>query len=602
MSNATIGIKIDPTGAVQGARTVQSSFKNVGDAARTAENATLQYANTSARTVKSMSNTMNSARKSSINMGMAVQQAGYQVGDFAVQVASGQGVLRPFIQQGTQLVSMFGPMGAVIGAAGAIVGAVATAFINMGDDAEDAADTAAEAMRKLERETRKTRDAAYEMANAYEKALIKAGEFAQSEGERLGKSAAAALEYATSVEQIYEQYRALDDAQNLAKNGTLGFAAVVEGVTNAKDKHLAVIQREIDNNKSLYDALKISEREYEVTQEKLRILAADGFAGTKVEARGLAEQLVDGERAMTAFRDAASEAERSQKQFARELKRTQDNFAGLLTSTKEDIEWRQIEIETLGMTASAREVYLLGRKLELEAARAGVELAPETIARYQAETAAVLSVADAFTEAEAREKDLRDTGKSFASSFINDMRSGANAAEALGGVLDKLADKLIDLALTAAFDSEGGSGLISGISAALGSTSANGNVFSGGNVVQAFANGGIVNGPTTFPMNDNQFGLMGEAGPEAIMPLSRGSNGRLGVEVSGGQQKPVVVAPVVNIQNNSNSEVSTESGTTSGGQPYTNIIVQTMQNATNKGQMDGVNAARTGARPKAIGR
>lgn len=57
--------------------------------------------------------------------GQAFQQAGFQVGDFATQVASGQGFLRPFIQQGTQLVSMFGPWGAAIGAAGAIVGAFA---------------------------------------------------------------------------------------------------------------------------------------------------------------------------------------------------------------------------------------------------------------------------------------------------------------------------------------------------------------------------------------------------------------------------------------------------------------------------------------------
>jgi len=57
-------------------------------------------------------------------LGSAIQQAGFQVGDFAVQVASGSGVLRPLIQQGTQLVSMFGPWGAVLGAAAATLGAL----------------------------------------------------------------------------------------------------------------------------------------------------------------------------------------------------------------------------------------------------------------------------------------------------------------------------------------------------------------------------------------------------------------------------------------------------------------------------------------------
>lgn len=56
---------------------------------------------------------------------------------------------------------------------------------------------------------------------------------------------------------------------------------------------------------------------------------------------------------------------------------------------------------------------------------------------------------------------------------------------------------------------------------------AKGNAFINGQVT-AFARGGVVNGPTVFPMA-NGMGLMGEAGPEAVMPLSRDSRGRLGV-------------------------------------------------------------------------
>ena len=72
--------------------------------------------------------------------GGAIQQAGYQVGDFAVQIASGTNPLRAFIQQGTQLVSMFGPWGAVIGAAGAVVGALATNFLDLGSSAKSASE------------------------------------------------------------------------------------------------------------------------------------------------------------------------------------------------------------------------------------------------------------------------------------------------------------------------------------------------------------------------------------------------------------------------------------------------------------------------------
>ena len=86
----------------------------------------------------------------------------------------------------------------------------------------------------------------------------------------------------------------------------------------------------------------------------------------------------------------------------------------------------------------------------------------------------------------------------------------------------------------------------------IGSNSANGNVFSNGELVPSakgnvfaknkivpYAYGGIVNKPTLFPMA-NGMGLMGEAGPEAIMPLKRGANGKLGVQSSGGVGNIVV--------------------------------------------------------------
>ena len=58
----------------------------------------------------------------------------------------------------------------------------------------------------------------------------------------------------------------------------------------------------------------------------------------------------------------------------------------------------------------------------------------------------------------------------------------------------------------------------------------------GANGIQPFANGGIVTKPTFFKYAKGgamQNGLMGEAGPEAIMPLSRNNQGRLGVDASG---------------------------------------------------------------------
>jgi tape measure domain-containing protein len=61
--------------------------------------------------------------------------------------------------------------------------------------------------------------------------------------------------------------------------------------------------------------------------------------------------------------------------------------------------------------------------------------------------------------------------------------------------------------------------------------SAMGNAFMRGHVIP-FASGGVVSGPTTFGMAGGATGVMGEAGPEAVMPLRRTSGGKLGVSGS----------------------------------------------------------------------
>ncbi len=68
---------------------------------------------------------------------------------------------------------------------------------------------------------------------------------------------------------------------------------------------------------------------------------------------------------------------------------------------------------------------------------------------------------------------------------------------------------------------------------------ADGGSFSQGRVMP-FANGGVVSSPTMFPMRGGT-GLMGEAGPEAIMPLARGADGKLGVRTQGGGRAVNVV-------------------------------------------------------------
>lgn len=84
---------------------------------------------------------------------------------------------------------------------------------------------------------------------------------------------------------------------------------------------------------------------------------------------------------------------------------------------------------------------------------------------------------------------------------------------------------------------EGVNGLLSGLL-----PFANGAAFSQGRVMP-FARGGVVSSPVSFPMRGGA-GLMGEAGPEAILPLARGADGRLGVQAGGGRRTVSVVMNV----------------------------------------------------------
>jgi tail tape-measure protein len=93
---------------------------------------------------------------------------------------------------------------------------------------------------------------------------------------------------------------------------------------------------------------------------------------------------------------------------------------------------------------------------------------------------------------------------------------------------------------------------VQGALGGIGGAFAKGAAFQGGNVVP-MASGSIVAGPTMFPMSRGRTGLMGESGPEAVMPLKR-INGRLGVESTGGGG----ATQVINLTVNYNGSVTAE--------------------------------------------
>jgi lambda family phage tail tape measure protein len=140
-------------------------------------------------------------------------------------------------------------------------------------------------------------------------------------------------------------------------------------------------------------------------------------------------------------------------------------------------------------------------------------------------------------EAEAALRDLSREASSFSSAISRAFKDAIVGGKSFESVLKTLALRIASLALDKALAplSAGIGGAIASLFKAFGL--ADGGVVAGGRI-RPLAAGGVVNTPTLFPLARG-IGLLGEAGAEAVLPLARGSDGRLGVRTQA--SAPIVV-------------------------------------------------------------
>ena len=138
---------------------------------------------------------------------------------------------------------------------------------------------------------------------------------------------------------------------------------------------------------------------------------------------------------------------------------------------------------------------------------------------------------------------LNTLADSFGNKLVTSFASAVTHGKNLSDTMKAMVLSLSQTALTAALKPLGESigSLFSGLLA-----NAKGNAFSGGQVLP-FADGGVVNSPTLFGMQSGM-GLMGEAGPEAVMPLARGPDGSLGVRGGGGTSNVTINIQTPDVQ------------------------------------------------------
>jgi phage-related minor tail protein len=137
---------------------------------------------------------------------------------------------------------------------------------------------------------------------------------------------------------------------------------------------------------------------------------------------------------------------------------------------------------------------------------------------------------------------LATSANSFATALTRAFTQATAGGKQLDTVLKSLALSVSSLAVTQAFKPIA-SGITTTLSGGLNSlvggllgNSGSGSLQLAAGGVKPFASGGVIGTPTYFPMSSGGLGLAGEAGPEAIVPLSRGSDGQLGIAMTGGGQ------------------------------------------------------------------
>ena len=135
--------------------------------------------------------------------------------------------------------------------------------------------------------------------------------------------------------------------------------------------------------------------------------------------------------------------------------------------------------------------------------------------------------------------DLTSAVTGFSKVMTQAFATAITGGKAFEDVLKSLALKLSDLAVRAAFKPLE-SALGSGLQSLFASAPAAGYTM---DAPRLFASGGVIGAPSYFPLGDGGVGLAGEAGPEAIMPLQRGPDGRLGVAGGGNTINVQIATP-----------------------------------------------------------
>ena len=606
----------------------------------------------------SYGNHVGQAARRTNQLGVMMQQTGYQVGDFAVQVGSGQNVMVAFGQQATQLVgtmAMFAKTTKMIalfsglGIAIPIISGLAAAWMRVNKAAKEAEDTQEDLKKSIEATLESLRDANDEwaefqaglakgqtgfvtnMANAAEELrLAKENLENLSFKEGLVGGVLGALPFVggmVGAEADLERVRVAQEAVNAAQekyNEFLDESQVrskqlaIETTSSINDRiALLRVEQEFGDESLEYrraafeqelESFAIAQRKAGVLEESLQpmldLLQAEEDLKLEMEAtKDFAESFaraimnVDFSKAIAGAetlkskmggvwdamkegyefavrsksvgrgrgRAAGPTAEDMASTFSGQLvaqdaweppksktstkggggKSPQEQLAEFLTKKQEEAD---LQSQLVGLFGEERDLKSELIKFEQEYGKVASETQAAEFEATIQQIAADKERQQVLEEAKQQQEQLADY---IANSMGDALMSVVDGTMTVKDAFKAMATDIIKELYRVLVVQQ----MVNAAKTAIGGWFADGGVISGGSQIQAYANGGVVGGPTTFPMAGGKTGLMGEAGPEAIMPLKRGANGKLGVQMEGGGGDTIVVNQSFNFQANGDATI-----------------------------------------------
>lgn len=487
-----------------------------------------------------------------------IGQAGFQIQDFAVQVQSGTSALTALSQQGSQLLGVFGPAGAIAGAA-LTVGLLAAQILGIGTNSQaaqrsaeaafkgmaEAAEATANVIRDINELFRSSAENAAAAGNAYVAATRQAALAQQSIA--VQQQEGATIELSQAQRELEQQRAAAARTLNRRIESLQGRQAASQGrlsefMAPFEEQSRQDLFRAEARVQGLQHFIELQGARAGALGQQLERLNRFGTYDASLPAPPVPPSGGASAADNSAASAGASEARRAELQrqalaqaaFTSEARASADairDYESVLRTVETPMERYTRQVENL-------------TELEDRLRESGTPMLPADYDRLISAYAKQLE--DAQRNASGLNSAARELGMTFSSAFEDAIIKGKALSDVLQGVAEDLARIILRQAVinplagaassaaTAAGNYIGslfGGGTVTGATYGAGgytgagpfTASAMGNAFSNGRLIP-FANGGVVDRATVMPM-----ALMGEAGPEAVMPLKRGKDGKLGI-------------------------------------------------------------------------